>query len=288
MKVLVLVEDYPSNTSHEMMYVHVRNKYYLKNGIYSNSIKQTNIGPHGKIDWKKTIKLSDKIISEEGVFYCQFYRKKKIYEYDIVSDLMVYSINYTIKKLSFIFNFRPILDCNVEYVENLDMNYIIKTLSEKKREVFSDSRIKLINCLIDFYKNINNGGDYHIKIYNFQYVWQEMVEVYLNNYFLSAEMERIIFSTTKITDNSFKKGTFVVDESGKKIEPDHYFEKNNYRYIFDSKYYEEIKGINYKQLSYQFLLTNFFGNSNDEIIFIESEKRWIYHRGILSIFSYSS
>ena len=33
MKVLVLVEDYPSKSGHEMMYVHVRNKYYVKNKI---------------------------------------------------------------------------------------------------------------------------------------------------------------------------------------------------------------------------------------------------------------
>lgn len=33
MKVLVLCEDYPSDIGHEMMYVHVRNKYYQKNGI---------------------------------------------------------------------------------------------------------------------------------------------------------------------------------------------------------------------------------------------------------------
>ncbi len=33
MKVLVLVEDYPSKSGHEMMYVHVRNKFYIKNKI---------------------------------------------------------------------------------------------------------------------------------------------------------------------------------------------------------------------------------------------------------------
>lgn len=33
MKVLVLATDYPSDSGHEMMYVHVRNKYYQKNGI---------------------------------------------------------------------------------------------------------------------------------------------------------------------------------------------------------------------------------------------------------------
>lgn len=33
MHVLVLVENYPGENSHEMMYVHVRNKYYLKKGI---------------------------------------------------------------------------------------------------------------------------------------------------------------------------------------------------------------------------------------------------------------
>lgn len=33
MKVLVLVEDYPSNTSKILMYVHVRNKYYMKKGM---------------------------------------------------------------------------------------------------------------------------------------------------------------------------------------------------------------------------------------------------------------
>lgn len=33
MKILVLVEDYPSEKSHAMMYVHVRNKYYCNNNI---------------------------------------------------------------------------------------------------------------------------------------------------------------------------------------------------------------------------------------------------------------
>ena len=33
MRVLVLVEDYPSKDGHEMMYVHVRNKYYANRGI---------------------------------------------------------------------------------------------------------------------------------------------------------------------------------------------------------------------------------------------------------------
>ena len=33
MKVLVLVEDYPSENSHAMMYVHVRNKFYYKKNI---------------------------------------------------------------------------------------------------------------------------------------------------------------------------------------------------------------------------------------------------------------
>lgn len=33
MKILVLVEDYPSLSSHSMMYVHVRNQYYKKNNI---------------------------------------------------------------------------------------------------------------------------------------------------------------------------------------------------------------------------------------------------------------
>ena len=31
--ILVLVRDYPSENSHELMYVHVRNKYYVKNGM---------------------------------------------------------------------------------------------------------------------------------------------------------------------------------------------------------------------------------------------------------------
>ena len=33
MNVLVLVEDYPSNKKKTLMYVHVRNKYYVENGI---------------------------------------------------------------------------------------------------------------------------------------------------------------------------------------------------------------------------------------------------------------
>lgn len=71
MKVLVLAENYPSDTSHEMMYVHVRNQYYVENGINVNvinfrakrSYKIDNIDVITLDDYEKKEKNYDVLIS---------------------------------------------------------------------------------------------------------------------------------------------------------------------------------------------------------------------------------
>ncbi|MER2169460.1 MAG: hypothetical protein ABS938_02375 [Psychrobacillus psychrodurans] len=41
-----------------------------------------------------------------------------------------------------------------------------------------------------------------------------------------------------------------------KIEPDYYYDDGTTKFIFDAKYYNQIDGLNYKQISYYFLLRN--------------------------------
>ena len=64
MKVLVLTENYPSSQSHEMMYVHVRNKYYKKNGI---DVTVLNFRANSEYDYEG-IKVINNSIYENSTF----------------------------------------------------------------------------------------------------------------------------------------------------------------------------------------------------------------------------
>lgn len=51
-----------------------------------------------------------------------------------------------------------------------------------------------------------------------------------------------------------------------RIEPDYYYNEGKCRYIFDAKYYSRIESLDYKQISYYFLLRYIDNENNDELI----------------------
>ena len=63
----------------------------------------------------------------------------------------------------------------------------------------------------------------------------------------------IVFDDSSIKSTvDFGKKSFAIDKSSNHyiISVDHYGEDEHQKYIFDSKYYVNIKELNYKQLSY--------------------------------------
>ncbi|MFI8924704.1 hypothetical protein ACQKG7_15255 [Lysinibacillus fusiformis] len=150
---------------------------------------------------------------------------------------------------------------------------IISLLSQIKSSLFKDIHRRLIDDLITFFRHENRGNkQIQVKIYQFNLIWEDMANVYLNNYFLKVdENEELVFDSLSNKKNNFTKGKFELDSRREKlptyrIEPDYYFNDGKYRYIFDAKYYNQIDKLDYKQISYYFLLQHIDNEKNDELI----------------------
>lgn len=91
-------------------------------------------------------------------------------------------------------------------------------------------------------------------------IWQTMISKYLNRHFIGIDSingaaifdetslnSTIMFEQKRFTDIDLSKHNFYIDI-------DHISYENNILYIFDSKYYKDIKELNYKQLSYNEIL----------------------------------
>ena len=234
--------------------------YYKKYGLYKESreIIKPNIG--GRIDWKRTISNSEKVIIRDDVItYPLFYRRK----YNIInfiSECMIYAINYTVQK------FHIFLD-NVGYVDyaipewdiELQGERISLSLEHIRQNIFNDKDGQLVDSLIRFYRKFNYGGCFYMKHYNFSSIWENMVNVYLQNYFEGVKNETIVFSEFPIKRCNFNKKTFYVNIANKKtfIAPDHYYANEEQQFIFDAKYYNEVNGLSYKEIAYLFMLLDY-------------------------------
>ena len=185
---------------------------------------------------------------------------------------MTFVINHTIETFPYFLEMKPVIskNGNIDFLSNID--YTLRHLYQYKNCIFKDYQKKLINALIEFfeqYKTIKKGSAIHFRINYFYSIWEKMVENYLNKSFvgINEETRFLEFSDNKESGIYFKKDApFVIDDSIHKrsIQPDHFYIDNDVIYVFDSKYYEEIDDLNYKQIAYTILL----GNSH-----IHSEKK---------------
>ena len=138
----------------------------------------------------------------------------------------------------------------------------INSLIQFQTFIFKDDEKQLVDNLIIFLRRVNNSLKQAISIkdYDYEYVWEKAVERYLNAYFLKVENNVLEYSKKPINKYKFKKKSEQYDSYHKnwRMEPDHYFfdKTDKSLYIFDSKYYVDVKNINYKQLVYHFLFGN--------------------------------
>lgn len=244
--------------------LYIVNAYYKKYGLYKEENYSETLNSCGKINWKKTINCCENIVTNDNIIYRDHYSIKEDYLENIISEAMIDVINKSYSLLYwFLDDLKPIKSKKRIRYNSLQM---ISILQKKLNLVFSDEKKKLIRALIDFYKMNEDGGDIYLKIYYFQDCWQKMINKYLNDYFRSASPDEIVFSDMLNRSGiHFDKKRFYVDDAHNHyIEPDHYSKEFEKHYIFDSKYYVDLIELNYKQLSYQFLLSNFFGINEDD------------------------
>lgn len=237
-------------------------EYYQKYGLFTKEREVKKFGHDGKILWKDTIKHSPLIVKENNLLYWPPVVKKYSSDYAFLSKCMAYVINTTIDRFPFLFNFERI---QLEYrdINFVNSNAMIQQLNKIRQHTFKDIDLKLIDQLILFFKQTSYQGQIkNIKIYSFYLIWEELVDVYLNKYFVKIDHKNdFIYSKKGNQTNNFTKKIYPIDARHHmkdiktyKIIPDFIYEDEHNRYIFDAKYYTTINEMDYKQVSYYFLL----------------------------------
>lgn len=236
--------------------------YYKIFGLYSQRIEYYKEGIHGRISWKETINKSNKIINKKGVFFNPIISIKSREDFNFISECMIYIINSTLDKFSFLFDVPRIPEEQSINISEYDTSFILSELHKIKSRIFKDNEKKLLFHIIEFFSSRNTYGVIEFKYYNFNLIWERVVNKYLNDYFIAIIEENDLISiklSEKKLDNlvRFKKVKYYVDTNNRlNIQPDHHYIDGDIQYLFDSKYYTELDGLDYKQISYFTFLKN--------------------------------
>lgn len=239
--------------------------YYKKYGLFTNEREIKKFGYHGNISWKDTIRKSPMLVNDGNLLYIPMVIKNKVNDYVFISKCMTHVVNSTINRFSLFLDLNKIpLDTN-----DIDFNnreFVISKLKKLSHSLFKDIDKQLIKDLIFFFENEKYGTrTIQTKIYTFNLIWEELVNSYLTKHFININpvTKHLQINENKIYNNNFHKPLLYPDirnkvntknHFGYRLEPDSYLIKDTCRYIFDAKYYQNIHNLNYKQVSYYFLL----------------------------------
>ena len=239
--------------------------YYKKYGLPYNEFKYLRENTGDKIDWKATVRNSKKFIVNNELVMYPFYSSVKLNITDFVADCVTYSINYTIDKFGLLLNCSRVE--NPRLNENTFKNYkiVIQRLHSIYNITFIDNLKILLQNLINFFKEINFGNGFYLKHYAFNLIWEDMVLQYINHNFVGINRNSLQFNENKDNSIQFKKEIFHPNKAIplQRVEPDYYYSDDNVQYIFDAKYYSEIKKLDYKQIAYYLFLNELDNHSRD-------------------------
>lgn len=232
-------------------------EYFQTYGLYFED--ETFIKPNtgGRISWKETISKSEKYVIGGDVIMFPLYYRRKYHFPNFITECMIYAIDYTISK------FGVLIDAQetgqdfpeMDYLE--EREYVVNVLQQLRQHIFKDNVQTLIDNLIEFFTEVNKGGNYYLKHYTFSSIWEDMVTDYLCKYYKEVDTShRVVFDKTSPSGLTFMKKSFHTNSAKptQYISPDHYSEDSDVQMIFDAKYYTKINGMNYKQISYMFML----------------------------------
>lgn len=257
-------------------------KFFKQHGLYYHEIKVTHKGYNGHISWKDTITKSTKLINNGNLIFLPFYLKNTEYESDFITNCMIFVINYTTSTYGSLIGLSKISSLSskgINYSLLKDREGVVCKLKKIFFKTFKDSQKELIFNLIRFFQNINYQDKKRFSLchYSFNLIWEAVVGEYLNNYFIEVDEEKdnnsisghLLFSNTLLYGHRFsklKRQYYDLANHSHYIEPDHYYLSGNKQYIFDSKYYDDLKQIDYKQIGYYFFLKNRAKNTYNALI----------------------
>ncbi|WP_314039255.1 LlaJI family restriction endonuclease [Gemella morbillorum] len=251
-------------------YIQVAN-YYRKFGLYKSTEKITQEGHNGRINWNKTINKANKIFQDNNILFYPFILNK-VRDKDVFLGECMDFVLYDATKYKFFID--KVISYKSRFHNKIfnNINFVCNQLKQLKSSYFKDSEKKLIDSLIKYliWKSISKE-DMKLLTLKFENYWEDMMLVYLNGNFSYIRNNKIIWVENS-KNNFVKKREYI--ESSKKIrelenyrkkearyvEYDHITIKENIIYVFDSKYFNEVKEFNYKQAFYNYLLKSSYPN----------------------------
>ena len=259
-------------------------EFYQTYGLYFED--ETFVKPNtgGRISWKETISKSDKYVMGRNLIMFPFYYRKNYHFSNFITDCMIYVIDYTIDKFGILIDAQEIGQDVREFDYLEEREYVVSVLLQLKQYIFKDNVIGLIDDLIEFFSEVNIGGDFYLKHYSFSSIWEDMVTEYLCKYYKEVDASHsIIFDKLAPSGLTFTKKLFHTNAAkpAQYISPDHYCEDFAVQMIFDAKYYTKVNGMNYKQIAYMFMLRGMIDpitsrqkfNSTHTALILPSESR---------------
>ncbi len=271
-------------------YLYICN-YYKKYGLYNETSNKKQKNYKGRIDWRNTIRKSNKIISGKNLIFMPFIVEKNITSEVFITECMKYVLDEGFNRFGRFFRIGININKKTNNPIFRNKNLIIKQLSLLKSQYFKDSERLLIDNLIKYFKWSNSNKDKTILITkNFEGYWELMVEYFMNfNLFGIKDTGELIFKNN-FNSYNFKKHTEIIEseqvvKSGRSrnfsVEYDHlYITLDKTAYLFDSKYYKEIKNLDYKQIAYNYILKSSERYINKAIVnglILPTEKEY-HHR----------
>ncbi|EGT1913973.1 hypothetical protein I2L58_003004, partial [Listeria monocytogenes] len=238
--------------------------YYEEYGLYFEEKKliKPNIG--GKINWKETIRRSDKYLINNQLYFFPFYYEKSYQNIAFLTEAMIFVINHTIDKFNFMIDMPKVDGFASDEIFLNNREGVLEKLYSIRQETFKDILINLIDNLINYFSNLKEGGTYYLKHYTFSSIWEDAVKFYLENHFKEVKDGKLKLESTN-TITKFEKPAFRPNMANNNhfFSPDYYFSSGENQFIFDAKYKREVNGMDYKQISYFLFLKNKRENLND-------------------------
>lgn len=262
-----LKEEFPLRA-----YINIAN-YYKKFGLYKNQERYSVVGYNGRINWNKTINKSNKIFQEDTVLFYPFILSKIRSKDVFISECMDFILSDAFKYIKLI---DKVISYKPRYNNKIFNNFplVCNKLKQLKSKYFKNSEKKLIDSLIEYLTwKTKLKDNVRMLTLKFEDYWEDMMMEYLNRFFFDVKNDEIVWKEGQ--ENTFIKPSQKSTESevmeeklnrlSYKVQYDHFMKTENKIYIFDSKYFNEVKKLNYKQLFYHYQLKQKYKKEDNRI-----------------------
>ena len=207
-------------------------KDYVERGYYRERENEYVISKRGKINWHRTIKNIQPVISNNHVYYLDFVTKRNVVrENELITLIHKFCVKESFDKIGWLFtNYSP-EQSTLKFNKKLFLNI----LSEKMERTFNDKNRELFRhmiAIINEEKDPDAPKNYQYGTNRFEYVWEGMID----QVYGIADKEQF-FPRTSWSIRGRRYGNAS-------LEPDSIMLWNNNIYVLDAKYYRYGKSRN--------------------------------------------